>query len=820
MRHNRRLLPPRAGLFLACALFLGAARLEAQQPVQPPAGVTETQVLERLRQSGMTRQQARTRLAQLGYDPALADAYFDRLEGRGGAQLSLDSDFLRALSEMGILSRVGPMGDTIPGLGFDSISGLDTIPPLDSIPADSLRVFGRDIFRRGGTQFDPVLAGPVDAGYRVGPGDQLLLVLTGDVEAAYNLQVAREGYVVIPDVGQIFVSGLTMDDLRNRLYERLGRVYSGVQRGAGATTFFDVSLGRLRTNQVFVIGDVERPGSYQVSAASTVFNALYRAGGPSELGSFRNVLVRRGGAVVAQVDLYDYLLRGDATRDVRLDQGDIVFVPPAGIQVKVQGKVRRPAIYEVLPSEGVRDVIAFAGGVDADAHVQRIQIDRVLSPVDRIPGVDRVLLDVDLVGLGDPSAEPVPLKDGDEVRVFATLAERRNRVAIAGSVFRPGLYEYRPGMTIWDLIEKADGLAEEAFRPVAHVIRPIPETGAARLLRVSLAADASGQRVQDLALQDRDSVVVFGVDSLLVQEFVAVEGYVKRPGRYPLTPGMTVEDLVLQAHGFSEGANTAVAEVARINPTTQRGDTIAVPVRISLAGEVPNPTAATPGSAAVPGLPSGSQLVLRHEDRVFVRRAPGFVEPQTVTASGEVLFPGPYAIQSRDERLSSLLARAGGVTDQAYVAGARLLRDSVLVGIDLVAALRNPGREEDVILEPGDELQVPIYDGTVLVQGAVAFESRVIYRRGRDLKDYISEAGGALPEADVGRISVQYPSGERATVSRTLWVRNYPEVEPGSTIFVPARVGGPGVNWTSIITTSVSVVSALATLIIAVNSLP
>ena len=391
---------------------------------------------------------------------------------------------------------------------------------------------------------------------------------------------------------------------------------------------------------------------------------------------------------------------------------------------------------------------------------------------------------------------------------------------LAGSVFRPGLYEYRPGMTIWDLIRRTDGLAENAFRPVAHIIRPVQETGAARLLRVSLLTDPQGRHAEDVALEDRDSVVVFGTDSLVVAEYVTVEGYVKQPGRYRFAAGMTAEDLILAAGGFLEAANTSEAEVARLNPSVARGDTMALRVSVALRGAVPDPTSLTAsGSAGTASLPLASAFVLRHEDRVFVRRLAGFVLPQTVVASGEVLFPGPYAIQRRDERLSSLLSRAGGVTDEAYVTGARLLRDSVLVGIDLVAALRNPAGQDDVILEPGDELVVPAYDGTVLVQGAVAFESRVIYRRGRDLGDYLSEAGGTLSEADLGRVSVLYASGQRATVGRTLWWRTSPDIEPGSTIFVPARVEGVGTDWTAIITTSVSVVSALATLLIAVNTI-
>ena len=790
----------RGGFFTAWVLLVAASAhgISAQQRQVPqiPPGVSGTEILDRLRESGITREQARVVLEQAGYDSGLADIYFD------------------GLTDVGLMAS-DTTGD--PSENFPQVA--DSVVQLDTMPMDSLRVFGRDVFSRLGSQFNPVGTGPVDAGYRVGPGDQILLFLTGDVEAAYNLQVVGEGYVVIPDVGQVFVSGLTMADLRNRLYQGLGRVYSGVRRAASATTFFDVSLGRLRSNQVFVIGDVERPGAYQVSAAATVFDALHRAGGPSVLGSFRTVLVRRSGAVAEQVDLYDYLIRGDASRDVRLDQGDIVFVPPAGPQVRVQGRVRRPATYEIAPDEGLQDALGFAGGLNADASVQRVQIDRVLPAEERVPGVDRVILDVDLTALTDPGAERVPLWDGDEVRVFATLAERRNRIALAGSVFRPGLYEYRPGMTLWDLINRADGLAENAFRSVAHIIRPVQETGTVRLLSVSLLTDLQGRHAEDVPLADRDSVVVFDTDVLSFAEYVSVAGYVKKPGRFRLADGMTPEDLILAADGFLEDANTFVAEISRLKPSRLPEDTVAIRMTVALGGMLPAPTRQTlSGSAETGNILPANTLILQHEDRVFVRRLSGFVTPSTVVSSGEVLFPGPYAIQSRSDRISSLLERSGGMTEEASVRGASLIRDSTIVGIDLLDVLQNPGSPNDLILEDGDELVVPASDATVLVMGEVAFESRVIFSQGRNLQYYLGQSGGTIENADIGRISVLYQNGERATTKGVLFWKSYPDIRSGSTIYVPTKTERSS-NLGSAITTAVSVVGALATLLIAVNSI-
>jgi protein involved in polysaccharide export with SLBB domain len=804
------------GLLLYALFCISCPAGIAAQQIAPqlPRGVTETQVLEQLRQSGMSRAEARQRLTRLGYDPALVDPYFDRLEGRTNQALSVSDQFVQALQAMGMLSSV-------PRVQLDSLA-----VPLDSaktdtlvaVPDSTLQVFGRSIFSSRTTQFAPVAYGPVDPSYQLGPGDEIHLVLTGDVELAYPLEVTREGAIVIPDVGQMFVNGLTLEGLRNTLFDRLGRVYSGIRRSPNATTFFDVSLGRLRVNQVYVIGDVVRPGQLQLSAVSTVFHALQQAGGPSDIGSFRNVLVRRADGGEIDVDLYDYLLRGDASRDVRLQSGDRVFVPPAGTQVFVQGKVRRPAIYEMKEGEGLRDLLAFTGGFDADAYVQRIQIDRVLGLQERIPGVERVILDVNLQDLEDGTV--IPLRNGDEVRVFTALLERRNRVSVSGSVVRPGLYEFRGGMTIWDLIRRADGLAEDAFLPVAHVLRPIPQTGTARMLRVSLLTDAQGRAMEDLPLADRDSVIVYQADSLATPAVVEVQGLVKEPGLYRFAEGMTVRDLVMAAGGFQEGAQSYEAEVVRLRQGIERNETIAESRTVALEGDLP--ARWVPDGAdrvGQDGSESGGAFELAHGDRVFVRQMPGFVQPRTVVVNGQLLRPGPYGLELRNERLSSVIDRAGGPTNEAYIAGARLLRDSVLVGIDLIDALEARGGPDDIILQDGDIIIVPRFDPTVLVQGAVAFESRVLYREGMDLQGYLRASGGALSDADIDRASVLYPSGQRATVKKTLGFRRYPSVQPGSTIFIPRATEEQGIDWDSFFTRTLSITTTFITLLLAIERL-
>jgi len=919
-----------------------AAQERAQELIRQRTGrsLSQEEILDRIRSSGIGREEARRRLRQAGQDPSLADPYFDRLEGRGDVALpEPTADFLSALQEAGIAGTGAGQGGggAAPGGGplFQEVEGVPpgggplraridpesrvrvrhllfpvpaTAPPserermrerareahlrilsgepfervaadLDDVarladlgwlergvmpPAfdsvafslepgrvsgpvetsygvhlirvddrETLEVFGKAVFSRPTSQFQAVTTGPVDPSYRLGPGDELILILTGDVELAYTLEVTREGYVVIPDVGQLPVNGLTLDELEDRLYDRLGQVYSGVTRGPDASTRFDVSLGSLRTNVVFVIGDVERPGAYQVSSLARAFHALHRAGGPTEEGSFRNVQVRRGGGVAARIDLYEYLLRGDASQDVRLEQGDIVFVPGVESQVAVRGRVRRPARFELAEGEGIEEVLHFAGGLEAEAHGDRIQVDRILPPEDRTPDRERVLRDVDLAAVRAGELE-FPLRDGDRIEVFGLSAERRNRVQVRGDVWRPGRYEFTEGMTVRELVERAGGLRPAAFRRVAHVVRLDLDTGGTELHRVALEP-GGGDLSSDLELQDRDEVVVFSVDELVASDSVTVSGMVKKPGRYALSRGMTAEDLILAAGGFRRGAHPYRAEVARTRLDLTRSDTLTVRFPVELRGEIPYPGGQVPSAAGagdggglgggVPGAGGDApapipaeRLPLEEGDWVMVRPVPGFEPTAAVRVTGQVVNPGTYVLEEREETVSQLLRRAGGLTDEAHLEGFRLVRDNLPVGMRLPEALAEPGGPEDVILEDGDSLVVPRFDQTVEVRGAVAFDARVLYHEGWDLGDYLDQAGGPLDVADDERISVEYPNGERAIVKkRTFFFDRNPEVLPGSVIYVPRESPDEGVDLDRILTRSLSVLSTLATALLVIT---
>ena len=820
--------------FLYASLALGAfgtgaevaGQQQAQQIIRQQTGqeVSQAQILQRLRESGMTRVEVQQRLRELGYDASLADPYFDRLEGvETGGVPEPSADFLQALNQLGMLSPGIPEGMELQGIPDAPVEeeALDQADSLESwVPG--VPIFGRAIFSGPSSQFQTITTGPVDSDYRLGPGDQLILVITGDVELAYTLEVNREGLVVVPDVGQVFVNGRTLAELEDHLFDRLGSVYSGVQRGAGASTFFHVSIGRLRTNLVYVIGEASTPGAYQVSSVATLFNALYGAGGPSAGGSFRSIQVRRDDRVIAEVDLYGYLLGGDASQDLRLEQGDIIFIPLSGPQVAIRGRVRRSAVFELKAQDDLLELLRFAGGPLPDAYLERIQIDRILSPDQRLPGFERVLVDVDgnRVLSGEFRFEP---RDGDIVEVFGISSQRYNRVTIRGDVTYPGTYEYRAGMTLWSLIDRAGGLLPDAFEHRAHIRRPIVEDGTVDLIQVSLMYDQDGVPVDDQPLEDLDEVVVYDLSSLLLPRTVSISGLVKTPGSYSFADGMTAEDLVLAAGGFEEGAQPFEAEVYRRVVGPEYTDTLTEMFRVVLSADLPSADSLIweAGVARSSATLLASQLALRHGDRVVIRGNPGFSPSWQVSIEGEVAYPGVHVLRNRSVSLSRIVAEAGGLTPVAFPEGARLVRGADFVGIDFGNAMANPGGPEDIELRDGDRIIVPRFDPLVRVEGAVLFPSSVLYREGWGLSEYLGQAGGLLESSDGDRISVTYANGERAVRREFLgFIDRDPPISAGTTITVPARApGDEGFDWDNFLSKTLSVFSVLATVTIAVTQI-
>ncbi len=648
--------------------------------------LSDDDIVRLLQQSGLSPDQVRAQLASRGLDPSTAEGYLAVLEGRvetvpGGTD---PTAILEVLAGVPALRQGAYLTAT---LGGDSLAP-PVIPPLDSALVTGPPIFGKQLFERATSQFQPVLTGPVPRDYLLGPDDEIVLVLSGDVELAYRLPVNREGWFVIPDVGRVSVNGLTLAQLEDVLYTRLSAVYSGISRGPEATTFFDVSLGALRLNRVYVVGEAERPGAYDISSLSTALGALYYAGGPNEVGSFRNIRVNRGNRTVREIDIYDYLLEGKTGSDASLDQGDVVFVPLAEVRVEVDGAIRRPGIYEVKDDEGLRDLIHFAGDIQPFADVRSIQIDRVVPFGERGDGPGRQLIDVDLADVLADDAESIALRDGDRITVFAVSDLTRNEVVVTGAVWRPGVYAVDPDTRLWDVIGRAGGLLPDVFPDRAQIQRLDDRNYTRSMVGVNLAT-AGGQPIENPLLEPHDQIYIYAIRSLRERATISVGGWVRNPGTYPYVAGMTAEDAILKAGGVRPGASLREAEVARMQVSETRSDTLTRTIAITLDSTfVAFATARTDGSGQVAAPPpSGADggFALEPHDAVFVRGIPGFETPKTVVISGEVMYPGPYTIQVRGETLSSVIQRAGGLTAQAYGGGLQLWRAITTEVVDTVS---------------------------------------------------------------------------------------------------------------------------------------
>jgi polysaccharide biosynthesis/export protein len=812
-------------LLIAAALFVSASALVAQQTpptTRPNADQAQEllrtrpelvqQLQQRLQSSGLTPEQVRARLRAEGYPETLLDAYLPGGRRGTGADTASSGTLVDAVASLGIVDSldVDVLRD-IAGLPRDSVDTLPrsrfrTQPPQsgrrdtsrlrelrDSILADSgFTIFGAELFRQRTSLFEANTAGPVDANYRLGPGDRLVLILTGDVEAAHTLDVTREGFVVIPQVGQLYVANLTLGQLEDLLYSRLGRVYSGVRRGAGATTRFSVSVARLRSNQVFVVGDVARPGSYRVSSAGTALSALYAAGGPTRTGSLRRIEVRRGGRTVSHLDVYDYLLRGDASRDVRLETSDVVFVPPAAGRVRVVGEVVRPATYEPKPGETLADMLRAAGGLQPTALRQRVQIERVLPAAERsTAGRDRVVLDVSSV---DPTGAggAVPVEPGDVVRVFPIAERVANRIEVKGNVWTPGPQGLGRGTRLSDALRAAGGPKPDTYLGRVLISRLRPDSSR-EMLRAALR-DTTGAVVNDVVLAPDDEIEVFSVSEFRPDRFVAIGGAVRKGGVFPYHEGVTLRDLVLLGGGLEESALLNEAEVARL-PDDRRNGVTARTFRVPLDSSYLFERAPDGAYIGPPGLPASSggapDVVLRPYDNVLILRQPDFALQRNVYLGGEVRFPGRYALRTKAERLTDVVARAGGLTTEAYPAGIEFFRSRDKlgrVGVDLPSALRDQRHRDNMILVDGDSIMIPPFSAVVTITGSVNSPVAVTYTPGRDINYYIRAAGGPSRNGEASRAYVIQPSGKLESIQRRRFFPDgIPEPRPGSKVVVPER---------------------------------
>jgi polysaccharide export outer membrane protein len=832
--HPRLIL--RLAALLALFLAAGAGTVLAQRPTTEQARDIlrnrpdlARQLRERLGESGLTPDQVRARLRAAGYPETMLDDYLSDADTTRRVQPNART--FEAIRLLGIASAeeidsLQMLSGVQDSLEVDSVLA-DTLFDLplepDSLEEDSvdqLELFGLEIFRTRTNQFEPTLAGPVDESYRLGPGDVLVLILSGDVELAHSLEVNREGFIVVPQVGQIYVANLTLGELDNLLYARLGRVYSGVRRGAGASTTFRVTVARLRRNQIFVVGEVSRPGSYLVSAAGTTLSALYAARGPTEQGTFRNIVIRRGSSVVDSVDLYDFLLEGDGRSDVRLQNGDVIFVPVHGPHIRISGAVVRPAIYELKPGETLRDLLRAAGGFEAGALGERVQIHRILPAQHREPGGrERVVIDLGADQFTDPLGPAFPMVAGDSVSVFAVSDRPRGFVTVKGNVWIEGPVGFSPGMKLSDAIRLAGGPKPDVY--LGQVLVSRLRGDSTRIQLRSAFRDSTGGVEQDFTLEDEDEVQVFSRTDFRPVRFIAITGAVRRPGRIPYREGMTLRDAVLLADGVTEDALLQEAEVARLPDDRSDGqvaETIRVPLDSTYLFERDRDASylGPPGMAAPAG--GAPAVVLKPYDNILILRQPDWELQRTVVITGQVRFPGRYALRTRTDRLSDLIERVGGLTDQAYPTGIELYRSlnrAGRIGVDLPRVLRNPRYRDNLILAGGDSIFIPEYNPVVKVGGAVNSPVAVAYVPGRSVSYYIYSAGGYSRLADRGRTYVTQPNGKVESVTkRFLLPDSNPRPLPGAMVFVPDRDPEDRRDYTAILGVAAQILASVVTIVV------
>ena len=704
------------------------------------------------------------------------------------------------------------------------VENVDELPQGEPVEraSDNLRsrIFGHDLFTIGALTFEPNLSIATPDNYVLGPGDEVIVDVWGDSQMTIKATVSPDGKIFISNVGPVTLAGLTIAEASSRIRGALMSIYEGLADGS---VQMKLSLGSIRSIQVNVTGEVTASGTYTLPSLATLFHALHVAGGVSDLGTLRSVKIYRGGQLFSDVDVYDYILNGNSSRDIALRDGDLISVSPYGKLVEITGNVKRPMFYEMKGGETVADLIRFAGDFAGEANRSRVG-------VTRRQGGKYDSFTVDSADFGN-----FALEDGDVVSVGGSIDRYENRVGIEGAVYRPGYYAIDNSMkTLKQLIERADGLREDAFMPRAILYREKPDWSL-EVKSVDLAKLMSGE-IADITLRPNDQFVVAAESGMRENYTVSILGSVSRPDTYPYADNMTVEDLLVAAGGLLESASTANVAITRrikdpksLNVNDQLFETFTVNVNDSLSVD------------------DGKEFVLEPFDQVYVRRSPVYITQSSVTVTGEVAFGGNYPLSHRNMRISEVIAAAGNVTPGAFVEGAYLLRrmteeeriqnqalhdmitaqansgsrDSLnMVGVEIQsvypaginreAALNNPGSDADIVLRDGDVVSVPLYNGTVRVMGAVLYPNSVTFTEGKKLKYYVDAAGGFDTRARKNKAFVIYMNGMVASGKSA-------EIRPGCIVIVPSKNQTNPISWAEAVGLLSSTASTAAVIISVLN---
>ncbi len=683
-------------------------------------------------------------------------------------------------------------------------------------PFDELSPFGTGLFA-GPRETAPPDDIAAASDYLLGPGDNLIVQLWGQVEKEYTLTIDREGTVFVPQVGKLSVWGRTLDRFEQDMRRALSGIYTDFE--------LSVSLGKIRSIRIYLTGEVRRPGAYTVSSLTSLFNALFMAGGPNGHGSMRSIKLMRSGRPVAEVDLYRFLLEGDNSSDIRLQSGDAIFVPVAGPRVAVRGKIRRPAIYELVGEQTARELMELAGNPTPDAYLSRVMLERV-SAQD-----EWEVLDIDLSREPAEGATEVTLEDGDRLTVFSVFEMKRNMVAAFGLVRYPSYYERNDSTRLSDLIERARLQPYDVHFKRANLFRRHDDSRR-EVISVDLGLALTGAGGQDILLHDGDSLHVYSISDVTWDRYIFVDGRVKNPGRYLYYDSMTVEDAIFLAGSFSRGASLYRAEIARVDTL---GEVTLQQVDLSNRG--------------------ARRLYLQEDDRVYVRQLPQWQLHRTVRIDGEVMYPGEYVLSGRDETLYDLMTRAGGITLTAFPRGtvferssigealarkqipslisrtSPVVRDSLgnirhellfefepnsmnrlVLNVDRL--LETKGGHSDVVLQPGDRVYVPPIPSGISVLGAVGSSGTIKFADGQKAKYYVKRAGGFTSQADKKETRLISATGEVCAGAGTV----NKQVELGDVIVVPTKIYKER-SFTKTFATTLSAVTGVLTTILIIDRL-
>jgi polysaccharide export outer membrane protein len=629
------------------------------------------------------------------------------------------------------------------------------------IPQSSSLFFGESLFSNSKMSFEPDLRIATPKNYQLGPDDELNIDIFGEVLDNFKVKISPEGTVKILNLSPIYINGLTIDVASDRIISRLRQLYQGLNRpGSGVSG--QVTLGSVRSIKVTITGEVKSPGTYTVSSLATVFNALYSSGGPSQNGSFRNIRVIRANKVVRVLDLYDFLLKADQTDNIHLQDQDIIRVADYENRVSLAGEVKRPMVFEVSKGETLKDVLRFAGGFTDKAYTYTIGLTRNTSR------------ELKLLNITQDEVNAFLPQNGDKYKIGEILERFENRVEIAGAVFRPGVYALENGLTtVKELIKKSEGLLGNAYMNRALLVRK-KDNLESEMISIDLMnlfnSDAS-----DIALKREDLLTIYNQDELHELREVQINGQVNKPGKFAYYDGLKLGDLILMANGFKESASFSKLELARriLDHGKSTSDETVIIKSFTIDGSLKLDNEA-------------SQFKLEPFDLISVRSAPNFESQRMVSIVGQVNYPGSYALKKNEYKITDLIFLSGGLKTEGFIDGAKLFRDSTIVGVDIKKIMSNPSSSLNLVLMNGDQIVIPRVIETVKLTGAVQNPIAFSYINGFSVRDYLSQAGGLTDLAIKKNIYVKKLNGLSTRTKRFLFWYNYPKVEVGSEIVIPA----------------------------------